>query len=128
MKSSAYHILRVGIAITFLWVGILILKEPGIWGLYLQPWAAGLLPIPLKVAMIITAFLDISVGVFLLIDVLVWHAALLGALHLAIVLSVSGINAITFRDIGLFAATLALAINAWPDKFNLWKRKNEKKM
>jgi len=123
MKNKAFHILRLGIAITFLWIGILILKAPEAWGSYLQPWAVGLLPIPLKEAMIATAFLDIIVGLFLLINVFIWLAALLGSLHLAIILITAGINAVTVRDIGLLGATLALMITAWPDNLYFWKKK-----
>lgn len=125
MKISAFHILRVGMAITFLWIGILIFREPEAWGGLLQPWVANLLPIPLKEAMIGTALLDVSIGTFLLIDVLTWLATLLGAFHLVIVLTVSGINAVTVRDIGLLTALLALMVTAWPDKFNFWKKKHE---
>ena len=114
MKSYAYNILRVGLAITFLWIGILILKDPLAWGGYLAPWAANLLPIPLEQAMIGTAVLDIVIGIFLLIDVWTWLAALVGAIHLVIVLTISGINAITVRDIGLLAGVIALAVSAWP--------------
>ncbi len=116
MKPTAFHVLRIGIAITFLWIGILIFREPEAWGNLLQPWAANLLPVPLREAMIATALLDIIIGVFLLIDVLTWIAGLLGVFHLIIVLTGSGIDAITVRDIGLLAATLALAIHAWPKK------------
>ncbi len=122
MKISSFHILRVGVAITFLWIGILIFREPEAWGGMLQPWAAGLLPIPLKEAMIGTALLDIAVGFFLLIDVFTWLAAILGATHLAIVLTTVGINAITVRDIGLLAATLALAGSAWPESLRVFKK------
>lgn len=125
MKTSAFHILRVGLAITFLWIGILIFREPEIWGFYLQPWAANLLPLPLKEAMIGTAILDIVIGFFLLIDVLTWLVAIIGAFHLVIVLTVSGLNAITVRDIGLLAAMIALAINTWPANFYFW-HKNKK--
>lgn len=114
MKTSAFHILRVGVAITFLWIGILILRDPEAWGLYIQPWAEGLLPLPLKEIMIGTALFDIVIGALLLIGVLTWLAALIGALHLALVLAVSGINPITVRDIGLLAAAIALAVNDWP--------------
>jgi len=58
MKVSAFHILRVGVAITFLWIGVLILREPEAWGFYLQPWAVDLLPISLEKAMIGTALLQ----------------------------------------------------------------------
>jgi len=47
MKKTSFHFLRVGLAITFLWIGILIFKNPEAWGGYLEPWAVGLLPIPL---------------------------------------------------------------------------------
>lgn len=125
MKPAAFHILRVGTAITFLWIGILIFQHPEAWGAYLMPWAAELLPIPLKEAMIGTALLDIVIGVFLLIDVLTWVAGTIGTLHLVLVLAVSGINAITVRDIGLLAATIALAIHAWPEGFSFLHKKRK---
>lgn len=114
MKKTSFHILRVGLAITFLWIGILIFKNPEAWGGYLQPWAAGILPIPLKQAMISTAILDVAIGTLLLIDSLVWLAALVGAVHLIIVLTVSGITEITVRDIAILAATVALMADSLP--------------
>ena len=126
MKLSAYHILRISMAITFLWIGVLILQQPEAWGGYLQPWAADLLPISLKLAMILAGVMDILVGVFLLINVWVWHAAILGALHLALILVVSGINAITVRDIGLLGGAFALAFHAWPDNLRFWIKQNNR--
>ena len=116
MKKTSFHFLRVGLAITFLWIGILILKNPEAWGGYLQPWAAGLLPVPLAQAMLGTAILDIVIGVLLLIDIFTWLAALVGAIHLVIVMAVSGINELTVRDIGLLAGTVALMIDSLPQK------------
>lgn len=114
MKKTSFHILRVGLAITFLWIGILIFKNPEAWGGYLQPWAAGILPIPLKQAMISTAILDVAIGTLLLIDSFVWLAALVGAVHLIIVLTVSGITEITVRDIAILAAAVALMADSLP--------------
>lgn len=116
MKKTSFHFLRVGLAITFLWIGILIFKQPEAWIGYLQPWAAGLLPIPLEQAMMGTAILDIIIGIFLLIDFLPWLVAFVGAIHLIIVLIVSGITDITVRDIGLLVAMLALMIDSLPPK------------
>ena len=115
----AYHILRVGLAVTFVWIGIMIFQESTLWGAFLRPWAAGLLPIPLKAAMLATAALDITVGFFLLINRFVWLAASVGAFHIMLVLATTGITAITIRDIGLLSAALALAINYWPDWLTL---------
>lgn len=115
MRTSSFHILRVGIAVTFLWIGILILKNPEAWGTgFIQPWAAGFLPVPLKEAMIGTAILDLLIGMFLLIDKFTWLAAAVASVHLIIVLTVSGINEITVRDVGLLAATLALSCQSAP--------------
>ena len=114
MKKTSFHFLRVGLAITFLWIGVLIFKNPGAWGGYLQPWAAGLLPIPIAQAMIGTAILDITIGAFLLLDFLPWLAAFVGAIHIIIVLTTSGITDITVRDIGLLVAVLALMIDSLP--------------
>lgn len=115
-RGSPYHILRVGMAVTFLWIGILIFKEPDFWGGFLQPWAAGLLPVPLREAMIGTAVVDMAIGFFLLIDIGVWLAALVGAIHLVVVLATTGITAITVRDIGLLAASLSLFWQDLPDR------------
>ena len=114
MKRISFHILRTGLAITFLWIGVLILRNPEAWSGYLQPWAAGLLPIPLAQAMMGTAILDITIGAFLLINFLPWLVASVGAVHLAVILIVSGITDITVRDIGLLAGTLALIIDSSP--------------
>lgn len=125
MKTASFHILRVGLAVTFLWIGILIFREPEAWGGLLQPWAAELILGSLKTAMIGTALLDIAIGIFLLINVFTWLAALLGALHLVIVLATTGITAVTVRDIGLLAAAVALVVSAWPDRFGFGGREDK---
>ena len=117
MKKTSFHILRVGLAVTFLWIGVLILRQPEAWGGYLQPWAARLLPVPIPQALMGTAILDLAVGALLLLDALVWIAALVGALHLLIVLITSGITDITVRDIGLLAAAVALMAESLPASF-----------
>lgn len=109
-----YHVLRVGLGITFLWIGILILKSPDTWGGYLQPWAVRLLPISIAQALISTALFDIIVGFLLLVDWWPWLAGLMGAVHLVIVLTVSGITDITIRDIGLLAGCITIMIESLP--------------
>jgi len=42
MDKASFHILRIGLAVTFLWIGVLILRNPEAWGGYMRPWAAGL--------------------------------------------------------------------------------------
>ena len=118
MNKTSFHILRVGLAITFLWIGILILKQPEAWAGYVMPWVTKLLPVPIEQAMIGTAILDIIIGAFLLFDSFVWVAAQVGSIHMVIILIVSGITDITVRDIGLLAGIVALLVGSLPASTN----------
>lgn len=107
--------MRVGIAITFLWISVLIFKQPESWGGMLQPWAASLLPIPLRDVMMGVAGLDFAVGFFLLVNKFTIIFAALGFVHVATLLIIVGINAITVRDIAIGAGLLALVFASWPE-------------
>lgn len=120
MKHSGYHLLRVALGITFFWIGILIFKDPEGWGAMVQPWVADLLPGPIETVMLSTALMDVLIGFFLLIDVWTWLFALVGAIHMIVVLATTGINAITVRDIGLFGGLLAVTLSNLPEAF--WKK------
>ncbi|OGY64395.1 MAG: hypothetical protein A3I89_00390 [Candidatus Harrisonbacteria bacterium RIFCSPLOWO2_02_FULL_41_11] len=112
----SFHILRIGLGITFLWIGIMIFMEPEAWGGYLQPWAAKLLPIPVEQAMLGTAALDAIIGVLLLTNLWTWLVALAAVAHIITVLITSGITDITVRDIGLLAGAIALITESSPLK------------
>lgn len=112
--------MRVGMAITFLWIGILILKSPESWGGYVQPWAVRILPFSVTSALLMTAALDIGIGILLLIDWQSWVAGLLASLHLISVLTVSGITDVTVRDIGLFAGSMVIIIESLPMQIRIY--------
>lgn len=118
MRKVSYHLLRLGLAVTFIWIGVLIFRNPLGWAAYIEPWAVKLIPGSLTGAMLGTAGLDVLVGIFLLFDIFTWLAALLGALHIAVVLITVGITEVTVRDIGLLCAVLALAVEAMPQKIS----------
>lgn len=127
MSRTSFHILRVGLAITFIWIGVLILKSPQSWGGYLQPWAVKLLPVSIEQALIGTAVFDIIIGILFLIDFKTWFAGLIASLHLAVVLVVGGITDITVRDIGLLAAALAITAESLPQNIiSKFKKKHSK--
>ena len=115
MKKSSFHVLRLGLGITFLWIGFLVFRSPEAWGSFLQPWAVALLPVPLREMMIGTAYLDVAIGVLLVLNLWTWVAALVGAWHIAVVLITVGVNDVTVRDIGLLAATTTLTLETIPD-------------
>lgn len=108
MQKLPFHILRVGIGITFLWIGVLILQNPEGWANLIQPWAALLLPFSPVNVLWATGFFDIALGFLLFINFQIKIASFLAVLHLFSVLLVSGIDAVTVRDIGLLAGAFAL--------------------
>lgn len=116
MKDGGYNIVRVGMGITFLWIGLLIFKSPATWSGLVQPWVASLLHEQLEFAMTSTAILDIVIGFLLIVDVFTWIAALVASVHLLIVIATVGIDEITVRDIALLTGCLALMWNALPDR------------
>jgi|SRR3989344_6371407 len=114
MPGYSYHILRVCLAITFIWIGVLIIKSPESWGGYVEPWVVNLLPFSLKTILLATALLDITLGILFLIDWKVWVAGLIASIHLVVILTVSGITDITVRDIGLLGATIVVIAESLP--------------
>ncbi len=117
MNKKAFDLLRFGLAITFIWIGVLIFISPLAWAGYIQPWALKLIPGSIEFVMQQTAILDIAIGLLLIIRPVVWLGALLGALHLVIVLVTTGVTEITVRDVGLLFAAVALLIESFPNRW-----------
>lgn len=116
LKQAARTVLRVGLGITFVWIGVRIFMDPAGWGSLAQPWAVRLLPVPLVVFMQANALFDLLVGAMLLIGLWPWLAGAVGAGHILAVLAATGVTDVTVRDIGLFAACVALALDTIPDR------------
>lgn len=103
-------LVRIGLGITFILTGILILKDNDKWTHMLPAWFSKYLP-SARSFMVITAWTDIITGLWLLSGYFTGIAASLAALHLLGVLIVSGKQEFheVYRDIGLLFSSLALA-------------------
>ncbi|HEY4506225.1 MAG TPA: DoxX family membrane protein [Candidatus Paceibacterota bacterium] len=118
-QKIALHILRVGLAITFIGIGIYILKDPVGWSGFIKPWARDLLPTSPEQVMITTGWGDIVIGVLLLLSrwkIVAFIGALLATLHMIVVLVTSGINAVTIRDVAILAAAASVMFIYWPTR------------
>lgn len=104
-------LVRIGLGITFILTGILILKDGDKWTHMLPEWFSKYLP-SARSFMIVTAWTDIITGLWLLSGYLTGVAASLAALHLLGVLIVSGKQEFheVYRDIGLLFMAVALAV------------------
>ena len=118
-QPNPLHILRVGIAITFLWIGVLILQDPVSWGGFIKPWMRELLILPVEQTMILNGWFDIAIGALLLARWNKWMTfigAKLASLHMVTVLAVAGIDPVTVRDIAILSGSLALMSWSYPKR------------
>lgn len=115
MIPTAFLIIRLGLAFTFVWTGVLIFKDVPSWaGILRNSWIIRFLPTSPESAMRGTAILDIAIGLWLLTGVFLWVSSLAAGLHLISVLLVTGIMAPSYRDVGLLAAATGLLLYALP--------------
>lgn len=107
-----YVILRIGLGVTFLLIGIDILRNPQNWIGYVP----GGVPLGLSREGLLaaTGVFDAIVGLGLILRVMPKVSSGLAALHLIGIIITSGIDPVIVRDIGLLAAALALFF--WPTR------------
>lgn len=117
MPKNSILVLRVGLGLTFLVIGVLIWREPELWGAFIQPWAQDLLIGSVENTMRTTAVLDMVIGLALIIGFYTWLAAAIAVLHLLLVIITVGFNDTTVRDFGLLTASLALFLATLPKQF-----------
>lgn len=110
----AYHILRIGLALLFLWFGFSQLFDGLSWVAWVPDWASELLHIPPAMIVLLNGLLEVVLGALLAMNLCVRIVAAILAAHLALITLEIGMTAIGVRDFGLTIATLALAFLAPP--------------
>ncbi len=119
--GTSHLLLRIGIGLTFLWIAIDMWRNPNSWIGYLPQQLPG--GITRETGLQLTMALDGALGVVFLLNKFPRLAALIAAIHLAGILIVHGIDAVTVRDMGLFGLSLALLF--WPQhgyRRSRWQR------
>jgi len=120
-------VLKIGLGITFIWIGYFILQDPAGWAGFIKPWAKDLLILDPIDVMKFNAVYDILVGALLIVAYkrwMIWLGGLLAALHMIAVLVTAGVDPITVRDIAVLSGALSLCVWAWPSNFNVKKSSN----
>ena len=108
--GTPYLILRLGLGLTFVWVGIDMFRHPEAW--------VGFVPttIPLglsrQATLQLSALFDIAIGLLFLTNNFARITALVASLHLVGIIAIHGLDAVIVRDVGLLGASLALLF--WP--------------
>lgn len=108
------RVLRFGLGVVFLYAGIAAISDPTTWVSFVPAWISAILS-PLSFLWI-HAIAELILGVSLILGIYIPIASLAGALDLLSILVFYGIDAITFRDVGLFLAAIALFLLASHNK------------
>lgn len=105
-------VLRLGLAIVFLWFGLSQLVDGINWVSWVPEWAVNLLHLPPAMIVLANGLFEVVAGALLAFNIWTRWVALILALHLVIITIEIGATAIGVRDFGLTAATFALALLA----------------
>jgi len=108
-------ILRVGLALVYLWFGFSQLFDSLNW-VYLVPnWAVNLSHLPPAMIVLANGLFEVIVGTFLIIGFFVRPMTLLYVAHLFVISVEMGISSAGVRDIGLTLSALALFLLYKPE-------------
>ena len=113
-EKYAKPILRIGLAIVFLYFGISQLLDPEAWLVWLPSFAQNL-PIEATTLILLNGISEVILGTLLLLGLLTRIVSFLLFIHiLGITISV-GLTPVGVRDFGLTIATLVIFLNGKDD-------------
>jgi uncharacterized membrane protein YphA (DoxX/SURF4 family) len=113
-KQYAPAVLRIGIGLLLLWFGLTNTVAPGRLAGYLPVWFESVSPITPLTFMVVNGIFELLLAALLLIGYFTRIAALLSALHIAVIGFVIGYGDVAIRDFGLAIASLATFLHG-PD-------------
>lgn len=115
LRISAQAPLRLGLALTYLYSSMGLIRRSEEWAWYVPGWFEDIVTrfTTVETFLRIQGAGELLLALLLLAwflkpKVVMW-VAILGALHVAAILASTGVDAVTFRDIGLLGAWITLA-------------------
>ena len=106
-KDYSTLILRISLALVFLYFGFSQALTPDNWTGYLPGFMTNTIITPTNIV-VMNGIMEIVLGIFLAIGLFTKFASLLLGLHLIGIAATIGFNPLGVRDFGLAAATLSL--------------------
>ncbi len=107
MQTVGLFVLRIGLALVFLWFGTQQILHPDKWTALVPIWAHVSF-LTVKQLVLLNGVLEIVAAIFLILNFWTRIVALLLALHLFSTAFSFGLNPTGVRDFGLAMSTLAL--------------------
>lgn len=111
-------VLRIGLAVLFLWFGFSQFLDQSAWISWVPEWAMNLTGLEAEMIVLLNGGFEIAFGVLLALGLYIRPAAALLGLHLALITFEIGLNSVGLRDFAIMAASFALALMP-PDPYSL---------
>lgn len=108
MKLYAPTVLRIGIALVFIWFGTQEVTNPNSWTIFIPAFLTNLSGLTALTVVKLNGWFEIIAGFLLLVGYQTRIVALLLALHIADIAYIVGYNPIGIRDFGLTVASLSI--------------------
>lgn len=115
--------MRIGLGLTFIYIGVDILRHPNLWIGYIPQETVFNLD---RVTMLrLAGLFDITIGAMLGAKIWPRLAGSLAVLHLIGIFTLNGMDSVVARNIGLLGTALAVAV--WPKSYRRkrwwWQRR-----
>lgn len=119
-KLSRYSpiLLRLGIAIVFLWFGFSQIKNPAAWTRMMPEYIQSIAPFSANTLIYLNGFVEVILATVLLLGFYTRTVSLLLSLHLIHIVTIVGYGAIGARDLALAFAAFAIFLKG-ADEFCL---------
>ncbi|MFA6256900.1 MAG: DoxX family protein [Candidatus Paceibacterota bacterium] len=111
MKTFAPIVIRIGLALVFLWFGYQQIFSTDMWTILIPQWAVNLSGLSAYSLVLINGWFEVIFGFLLLLGIFTRISAFLLALHMLHITSVVGYNNIGVRDFGLSMAAISVFLN-----------------
>ncbi|MBL8158018.1 DoxX family protein [bacterium] len=102
-------VLRIGLAILFLWFGFSQFFDQSAWTSWVPQWAMNITGLEAEMIVLLNGGFEIAMGVLLALGLYIRPAAILLGLHLAVLVFEIGLSPIGMRDFAIMMATFALS-------------------
>jgi uncharacterized membrane protein YphA (DoxX/SURF4 family) len=111
-------VLRIGLAVLFLWFGFSQFLDQSAWVSWVPEWAMSITGLEAEMIVLLNGGFEIAFGVLLALGLYMRPAAALLGLHLAVLVFEIGLSPIGLRDFAIMMASFALALMP-PDPYSL---------
>ncbi len=111
VQKYAPVILRLGLAMVFLWFGITQLQNQAMWIGFIPTWIISMSGLTATTIVILNGMFEVMMAVLLAFGIQIRIVSFLLSIHLLTIIGDVGLSAVGIRDVGLFFALLSITFH-----------------